>query len=240
MCSFTTTWDSAVRRPGICGTAIISLWPPVCTSTISRRRAVRRRLGGSPSSTSRLEEIAMTKSSFCGLGAIGLAMVLATPAAAQISTRTDNTAYGGPSGEFLLLGAGARGAALGGAYAALATDVTSLYYNPAGLAQLSRPGAMVSTYSYVADTRYSWVGIGFPLAGGARAVGLSLGTFGFSDQPVYTVDQPDGTGQTYSVAETFVQATYGQNLSDRFSAGFSVKFINDKLADTRAGAFAVD
>src|SRR5207249_2414684 len=86
----------------------------------------------------------------------------------------------------------------------------------------------------------SWVGIGFPLAGGARAVGLSLGTFGFSDQPVYTVDQPDGTGQTYSVAETFVQATYGQNFSDRFSAGFSVKFINDKLADTRAGAFAVD
>src|SRR5207245_8324252 len=70
-------------------------------------------------------------------------------------------------------------------------------------------------YSYVADTRYSWVGIGFPLAGGARAVGLSLGTFGFSDQPVYTVDQPDGTGQTYSVAETFVQATYGQNFSDQ-------------------------
>src|SRR3989475_8566786 len=108
----------------------------------------------------------MTKSFFCGLGAIGAAMVLATPAVAQINTRTDNTAYGGTSGEFLLLGAGARGAALGGAYAALATDVTSLYYNPAGLAQLSRPGAMVSTYSYVADTRYSWVGIGVPLAGG--------------------------------------------------------------------------
>ncbi|PYO85663.1 MAG: hypothetical protein DMD65_00360 [Gemmatimonadetes bacterium] len=183
----------------------------------------------------------MTKLLSRGLCAIGLAAVLAGPAAAQVTAiRNDNTAYGGTSGEFLLLGAGARGAALGGAYAALATDVTSLYYNPAGLAQLARPGAMVSTYSYVADTRYSWVGIGFPLAGGARAVGLSLGTFGFSDQPVYTVDQPDGTGQTYSVAETFVQATYGQNFSDRFSAGFSVKFINDKLADTRAGAFAVD
>src|SRR5205809_7774125 len=183
----------------------------------------------------------MTKLLSRGLCAIGLAAVLAGPAAAQVTAiRNDNTAYGGTSGEFLLLGAGARGAALGGAYAALATDVTSLYYNPAGLAQLARPGAMVSTYSYVADTRYSWVGIGFPLAGGARAVGLSLGTFGFSDQPVYTVDQPDGTGQTYSVAETFVQATYGQNFSDRFSAGFSVKFIHDQLADTRAGAFAVD
>ena len=182
----------------------------------------------------------MTQSFFRGLGAIGLAMALAMPAVAQISTRTDNTAYGGTSGEFMLLGAGARGAALGGAYAALATDVTALYYNPGGLAQLPRPGAMVSTYDYVAGTRYSWLGIAFPLTGGARSVGISAGTFGFSDQPVYTVDAPNGDGRTYSVAETFVAGTYAQNFSDRFAAGFSFKFISDKLAETRAAAFAVD
>src|SRR5438874_10008104 len=123
----------------------------------------------------------MTKSSFCGLGAIGLAMVLATPAAAQISTRTDNTAYGGTSGEFLLLGAGARGTALGGAYAALSTDVTALYYNAAGLAQLARPGVMISVSSYVANTKYAWAGLAFPLSGGVRAIGVSLGSFGFGD-----------------------------------------------------------
>ncbi len=182
----------------------------------------------------------MTKTLFRAFGAIGVATVLATPAVAQIVSRTDNTAYGGTGGEFLLLGAGARGAALGGAFAALATDVTALYYNPGGLAQLPRPAAMVSTYDYVAGTRYSWLGIAFPLTGGARSVGLSAGTFGFSDQPEYTVDEPDGTGRHYSVAETFLAGTYAQNFSDRFSAGFSFKFINDKLADTRAGAFAID
>jgi len=180
----------------------------------------------------------MTKPLFRRLGAIGLAMTLTTPALAQ--TFADNTAYGGTSGEFLLLGAGARGTALGGAYAALATDVTALYYNPGGLAQLARPGAMVSTYDYVAGTRYSWLGAAFPLTGGARSVGFSAGTFGFSDQPEYTVDAPDGTGRTYSVAETFLAGTYSQNFSDRFSAGFTLKFITDKLGDTRAGAFAVD
>jgi len=180
----------------------------------------------------------MTKPLFRRLGAIGLALTLTTPALAQ--TFADNTAYGGTSGEFLLLGAGARGTALGGAYAALATDVTALYYNPGGLAQLARPGAMVSTYDYVAGTRYSWLGAAFPLTGGARSVGFSAGTFGFSDQPEYTVDAPDGTGRTYSVAETFLAGTYSQNFSDRFSAGFTLKFITDKLGDTRAGAFAVD
>lgn len=176
-----------------------------------------------------------------GLCAIGLAVGAAASAVAQqITTRNDNTAYGGSSGEFMLLGAGARGTALGGAYAALATDVTALYYNPAGLAQLPRPEAMVSTYSYVADTRYTWFGLAFPMSGGARSVGFSLGTFGFSDQPVYTVDNPDGDGRTYSVAETFIQATYGQNFSDRFSAGVSFKVISDELGDTKASAFAVD
>lgn len=170
---------------------------------------------------------------------MGLAALTSAPASAQTPTQ-DNTGYGGTAGEFLLLGAGARGAALGGAFAALTQDVTSLYYNPAGLAQMSRPSAMVSTYSYVANTRYSWVGIGLPMSGGARALGVSVGTFGFSDQPVYTLEDPDGTGETYSVAETFIGATYSQNFSDRFSAGFTAKMISDHLGSTSATGFAID
>ena len=170
---------------------------------------------------------------------MGLAALTSAPLVAQ-QGQQDNTGYGGTSGEFLLLGAGARGAALGGAFAALTQDVTSLYYNPAGLAQMARPSAMVSTYSYVANTRYSWVGIGLPMSGGARAFGVSVGTFGFSDQPVYTLEDPDGTGETYSVAESFIGATYSQNFSDRFSAGFTAKMISDHLGSTSATGFALD
>jgi hypothetical protein len=170
---------------------------------------------------------------------MGLAALTSAPLVAQ-QGQQDNTGYGGTAGEFLLLGAGARGAALGGAFAALTQDVTSLYYNPAGLAQMSRPSAMVSTYSYVANTRYSWVGIGLPMSGGARAFGVSIGTFGFSDQPVYTLEDPDGTGETYSVAESFIGATYSQNFSDRFSAGFTAKMISDHLGSTSATGFALD
>jgi len=169
-----------------------------------------------------------------------LAATVATPAVAQQKGTNDNTAYGGASGEFLLLGAGARGTALGGAYGALATDVTAMYYNPAGLAQLPRPALMVSTSSYLADTRYSWVGIAFPTSGGARAIGVSMGSFGFSDQPIYTLDAPDGNGRTYSVRETFISGTYAQNFSDRFSAGLTLKFINDRLGTAKASGVAVD
>ena len=160
-------------------------------------------------------------------------------AAAQ-TTNQDNTAYGTTSAEFLLFGAGARGTALGGAFAAIATDVSSLYYNPGGTALVPRAGAMVSTYDYIADTRYSWGGIVFPFSGGTRAVGLQVGTYGFKDQPVYTVEQPEGTGSVYSVNETFAGLTLSQNFSDRFSAGITAKGVFDQLGEASGQAFAVD
>lgn len=176
-----------------------------------------------------------------GLATTALALgLLAAPAAAQVVDQSDNTAYGTTSAEFLLLGAGARGMALGGAFDALANDVTALYHNPAGLALMERPSALVSTYSYIADTRYSWVGIGLPMGGGARAIGLSLGSFGFSNQPVYTPENPEGDGTVYSVNQTFLSATYAQNFSDRFSAGFSFKVIEDKLGAVKANGFSLD
>lgn len=174
------------------------------------------------------------------LGA-GLLLVSAGALPAQVTDNNpDNTAYGTTSAEFLLFGAGARGTALGDAFAAMATDVSSLYYNPGGAALLTRPGATVSTYSYVAETRYSWGGIAFPFSGGSRAFGLQIGTFGFDNQPVYTVDQPDGTGAVYSVSQTFAGATFAQNFSDRFAAGLTAKFVVDQLGDVNGTAFAVD
>jgi hypothetical protein len=152
----------------------------------------------------------------------------------------DNTGFGTTSAEFLLLGAGARGTALGGAFAAIVTDVSSLYYNPAGAALMERPGLMVGTYDYLADTRYSWGGVAFPFSGGSRTIGLQLGTFGFKNQPVYTEEQPNGTGSTYSVSETFVGLTLAQQFSDRFSAGVTGKYINDRLGTVSGNAFAVD
>ena len=77
------------------------------------------------------------------LFAFGLLTALPAGVAAQNDTgqpvgQEDNTSYGTTSAEFLLLGAGARGTALGGSFAAIATDISSLYYNPAGAALIEK------------------------------------------------------------------------------------------------------
>jgi hypothetical protein len=161
--------------------------------------------------------------------------------AQQTAARQDNTAYGTTAAEFLLLAPTARGAALGASFAALATDVSAMYYNPAGLAQLAQPGVIGSSMSYVADTKYQYVGFAIPFAGGSRGFGISISNFGFGDQPVYTIDDPTGTtGEVYSVNETAVAMTFAQQFSDRFSAGINLKFINDALGGATARAFALD
>ncbi len=155
--------------------------------------------------------------------------------------QSNNTAYGTTAAEFLLLAPSARGAALGGSYGALATDVSSVYYNPAGLAQIDHAGLMASTMNYVADTKYTWAAVALPFSGGSKAFGVSAANFGFSDQPVYTVEDPNGTsGAVYSVSETVVGLTYSQQFSDRFSAGVTAKYINDQLGRVTGNAFAVD
>ena len=79
---------------------------------------------------------------------------------------SDNTSYGTTSAEFLLLGASARGAALGTSFAAIANDVSALYYNPAGIALQRSSGFSASAYDYVANTNYAWAGLSFPFGGG--------------------------------------------------------------------------
>lgn len=162
-------------------------------------------------------------------------------AQAQVRIEEENTNVGTTSGEFLTFGAGARGMALGSSFAALARDVEALYYNPAGLPLMDGPQTMLTIMPYFADTNYFWAGLAFPFGGGQYGIGLSLGNFGFADQPIYTEEDPDGlSGRTYGVSETVVGLSFARAFIDRFTGGVTLKYISDGLGQTRATAFAID
>ncbi len=132
--------------------------------------------------------------------------------------------------------------ALGGSYTALVNDVEALYYNPAGLPLMENGlQGMLTVMPYFADTNYFWMGLAFPFSAGNNALGISLGNFGFGDQPIYTATDPEGTsGRTYDVSETFVGLSFAHAFIDRFTGGVTVKYIQDRLGDADAQAFAVD
>jgi len=153
-----------------------------------------------------------------------------------VQIAADNTTFGGVSGEFLQFGSGARGMALGGAFATIADDVSALHYNPAGLTFLDGPEMALTIMPYFADTDYYWAGLAFPFSDGDFGLGFFLGHFGFGDQPVTTEADPEGLqGLTYGVNETVAGLSFAHAFIDRFSAGGTVKFITDDLATGSLG-----
>ena len=61
---------------------------------------------------------------------------------------------------------------MGGMFTGVADDISALYWNTAGLAQLENIEINLLHVGYIADTNYEFVGLGLPLQGG--------GTLGFS------------------------------------------------------------
>lgn len=182
----------------------------------------------------------MIRFSVLKVATAGALLMVPAIATAQSKTGNDNTGYGTTAAEFLLLSTNARGMALGGSYAAMATDVGGLNANPGAVALLKRPQIEGSQLNYVADTKLNWGAVALPFGGGSSVIGFQVGTFGFSDQPVYTAASPEGTGGFYSVSETFIAATLAKNFSDRFSVGITAKGVLDHLGDVSGSAFAVD
>ncbi|WP_324668085.1 PorV/PorQ family protein [Geochorda subterranea] len=96
--------------------------------------------------------------------ALALAMVAVLAVGPAVAAADgDGTVVG--AGAIFQIGAGARPLALGGAFAGVSEDENALFYNPAGLATLGRPG-LTSFYS----TQYQVVGYG--------ALGLALRKLG--------------------------------------------------------------
>ena len=146
---------------------------------------------------------------------------------------------GSTAAPFLNVGIGPRAISMGGAFVATASDVSSLYWNPAGASRSNTNEAMFSHSSWFADINYNWAGAMLKL-GDAGTVGLNLTYLNYGDMEITTLAEQDGTGQFFSAYDLSMGLTYAYNLTDRFSLGGTVKYIQSKIWNTSASAFAMD
>ncbi|HEX7357870.1 MAG TPA: PorV/PorQ family protein [Ignavibacteriaceae bacterium] len=149
------------------------------------------------------------------------------------------TKVGSTAAPFLNIGIGPRAAAMGGAFVATANDVTSLYWNPAGASRLGSNEAMFTHVSWFADINYNWAGSMLSL-GDMGIVGLSIGYLDYGSLEVTTLAEPDGTGEFFTPSDMVFSLTYAYNLTDRFSIGANVKYVNQKIWNTSANGLAID
>jgi hypothetical protein len=140
---------------------------------------------------------------------------------------------------FLGISVAPRATAMGSAFTAVANDVTALYYNPGALARAGESQVLFSHTNWLVDTHFNWLGLVINLDG-VNAIGFSLTQLDYGEEEVTTVTQPEGTGEMWSAMDFAAALTYCRNLTDRFSIGGSFKYIQQKIWNESASAFALD
>ena len=140
---------------------------------------------------------------------------------------------------FLSIPVGTRANSLGGAFVAVADDASSLYWNPAGISRLSSNEFLVTHTQWIGNINHDFGGIVFSMGSGG-AIGLSIISVTTDEMEVRTELEPEGTGEFFSVSDLAFGATYAKNLTDRFSIGFTGKYIFQKIWHSQAQGLALD
>lgn len=163
---------------------------------------------------------------------------LAQMSNAQLTRTTSKV--GTTVAQFLKIGAGARSVAMGGSAAAMEGDVYSIYWNPGSLARLKTPGeASFNHTQWIADVDYNFVAAGLTVEG-FGTVGLSVTSLSVPEEIVRTEINPEGDGRRWSYGAFAVGLSYARSLTDRFSIGFTSKYIREGIWNMSASGFAFD
>lgn len=166
--------------------------------------------------------------------ALVLFALFTLPALAQ----TDAPKY---SNEFLAIGVGARALGMGSAYTAVVNDVTSGYWNPAGLLGVKgdlQVGAMHSEY-FAGIAKYDYIGVAKPIDS-LSSIGFTFLRFGIDNIP-NTIDLIDPSGNIdYDRITSFSSADHAFIIS--YARKLSVPGLrlggNVKVIYRRVGSFA--
>jgi hypothetical protein len=149
------------------------------------------------------------------------------------------------SNEFLNIGAGARGLAMGSAQVATVSDGTAGYWNPAGLVNIKdHPQVNLMHAEYFAGIgKYDYASLALPTAGNKRTIGITGLRFAVDDimNTLFLVE-PDGSInynniQSFSSADYAFIFSFAQKLKEK--ANKNIDFgLNAKVIHRSVGKFA--
>jgi hypothetical protein len=182
--------------------------------------------------------------------AAGFALLALSPA-----IHATDIKVGKYAGEFISIGVGGRALGMGGAYVALANDVTAGYWNPAGLSLMTYPEiTLMHDERFGSLINYDYGAVAIPV-GPKSSIGFSvirLGIDGIPDTRNALIDY-NGNGSFdsadrldyskitfFSAADWAFYFTYSKRPSETFSYGANVKIIRRDLGDNSATGIGFD
>ena len=143
-------------------------------------------------------------------------------------------------GQSLKMGVGARANAMGDSYVAIADDASAVYWNPAGISRLSGQSITLNHTAWPADVSFDQVGYVFNIKWIPGMLGVNVRALTMSRDIVRTTYLPDGNGETFDAGEWTYGLSYARSLTDKFSAGFNINYVQTGLDDIKGKSVTFD
>ncbi len=173
-----------------------------------------------------------------------------------LTSLQSQTVIGKYAGEFLSIGVGGRPLGMGGAYVAIANDVTAGYYNPAGLAKLNYPQiALMHDERYGNLVNYNYAAVAIPY-GKDYTFGVSVMRLGVDGIPDTRKALYDANGDgildinsdrlNYDLITEFSNQdwafylTGAKRVTDDLYLGANVKILSRSIAEYSAFGIGFD
>ena len=140
---------------------------------------------------------------------------------------------------FLRIPVGARATGMGSSFVSMLDDPTALYWNPSVIASINSNALVIDHSLWMPGIYFDYAGLVIPVE--------ALGVFGISvtilhtdEMEVTTIEEPMGTGESFTASSFAIGFTYSRYLTNQFSIGGTFKYIQETIYNSSATGIAFD
>jgi len=181
----------------------------------------------------------MKKTKLVILLAVLGAMFFSSTASAQSLDKIAQTGM-----KWLSIPIGARAAALGSAFTAGSPDASSVFWNPAAMAEIPGTHVFINQTQWIADINVTAASVSYELSDigtfGVHYMAVNWGTFNgtqFATNPSDPNVLYERTG-TFEPKDFGVGITYAKKITNKFMFGANFRYLHEDLVGGLEGTFA--
>ncbi len=155
-----------------------------------------------------------------------------------ISDSEDFEKVGAAGAQFVKIAFGGKGTAMGGAYSSLVDDLSGVYWNPAGIADVEEISAYYSFVQWFGGYSHNFASASMPINDDFNVSAYFL-NFTSGDIEISEIGN-ENTGRYYSVSDFSFGLTLSGFLTEQFSFGVTAKMVNNAFGTVSADGYAFD
>lgn len=142
-------------------------------------------------------------------------------------------------GQFLKIPHGARGTAMAGCASTTTEDLSAVFWNPAGVADIKSLSASFDYTDWFAGFSHNYAAVGTPI-GENFALAVHFTNLSSGDIEYTTMENPEGLNRFFTANDVSMGLTFAGYLTDQFSFGATARYLDNSISDMNATGISFD